>query len=94
MKTRTIIFLIKRVDYLMGELTKFNCKSDIELEALVTMYTKTIEVMKLVIQNNWMTTDVKQLGQELNEFQYNIYHRELYKLIRSYYEKHYNFFYN
>ena len=58
------------------------------------MYTKTVDVMKLVIQNNWMTTDIKQLGQELNEFQYNIYHRELYNIVRKYYEKKYNFFYN
>ena len=94
MKTKTIIFLIRRVDFLMGELTKFNCKSELELLALVTMYTKTIEVMKLVIQNNWMTTDVKQLGQELNEFQYNMYHREESILIRGFYEKHFNFYYN
>lgn len=94
MKTRTIIFLIRKVDYLMSELNLFNSKSNLELEALVTMYTKTFDILKLIIQNNWLTTDVKLLRQELNDFQYNLYDREENKLIRKFFEKHYNFYYN
>ena len=94
MKTKTIIFLIRKVDSLMDELTKFNCKSDSELDTLVTMYKNTVDIMKLVIQNNWLTTDVKQLREELNDFQYKMYVREENKVVRKYYERNYNFFYN
>lgn len=78
----------------MSELNLFNSKSNLELEALVTMYTKTFDILKLIIQNNWLTTDVKLLRQELNDFQYNLYDREENKLIRKFFEKHYNFYYN
>ena len=94
MKTKTIIFLIRKVDSLMDELTKFNCKSDSELDTLVTMYKNTVDIMKLVIQNNWLTTDVKQLREELNDFQYKMYVREENNVVRKYYERNYNFFYN
>lgn len=94
MKTRTIIFLIKRVDYLMNELIHFNRMSNIELDLLVTMFNKTFDMLRLIIQNNWLTTNVKQLREELNDFQYNMYVREENKVVRKYYERNYNFFYN
>ena len=89
MKTMTIIFLIRRVDYLMTELIKFNSKSDNELDKLVTLYNRTFDVMKLAINNNWMRTDVNQLRQELTDFQYNMYNEQETKLIRKYYERNY-----
>ena len=94
MKTRTIIFLIKRVDYLMNELIHFNRMSNIELDLLVTMFNKTFDMLRLIIQNNWLTTNVKQLREELNDFQYNMYVREENNVVRKYYERNYNFFYN
>jgi uncharacterized membrane protein YheB (UPF0754 family) len=68
--------------------------SNIELDLLVTMFNKTFDMLRLIIQNNWLTTNVKQLREELNDFQYNMYVREENKVVRKYYERNYNFFYN
>lgn len=89
MKTKTIIFLIRKVDSLMDELIKFNSKSDEELDKLVTMYNKTFDMLKVIIRCYWMTTNVNQLRKELNDFQLNMYGIIENKMVRKYHTENY-----
>jgi hypothetical protein len=89
MKTKTIIFLIRKVDSLTDELMKFNNMSDLELEILVTLYNHTFDMLKTVVNCYWLSTNVNQLRQELNSFQLNIYSTIESKMIEKYYSQNY-----
>ena len=89
MKTKTIIFLIRRTDSLMTELMHFNRKTDIELDTLVIMYNHTLDVLKEAIKRYWINCNYNKLQGELNEFQLNIYKTEENKVVRKYYENDY-----
>jgi transcriptional antiterminator len=89
MKTMTIIFLIRRADNLLDELFIVNGKSDMEIDLLVTMYNRVFDMLKLVVSRYWLTTDVKKLKKELNDFQLNLYGTLENKVVRKYYNENY-----